>query len=74
MGLGIIISMLVIAAWAGWVAYQVSKAGGYPPYQDNTTKCNQDCRQGRNCDCYQLSCDMTAEEYAAQWPFPVNKP
>lgn len=66
--------IVVVAIWAVWVAYQINKAGGYPPYQDSTVKCNQNCNQGRDCDCYQRSCDMTVQEYDAQWPFPKDKP
>lgn len=29
----------------------------------SVSQCNQHCRQGRDCDCYQRSCDMAAEEY-----------
>lgn len=67
----VIIFATVIAVWAAWVAYEVSKAGGYPPYQDS---CNQNCKQGRECECYERSCNMTAEEYNAQWPFPKARP
>lgn len=64
---------IIVAIWALWVAWEVNKNGGYLPYKDSTTGCNQDCRQGRECDCYQRSCDMTVKEYDAQWPFPVEK-
>jgi hypothetical protein len=43
-----------------------------------TVKCNQDCNQGRDCDCFQRSCDLTVEEFDTQlnpkatWPFPVS--
>lgn len=26
----------IVTAVAAWVAYEVTKSGGYPPYQDNT--------------------------------------
>lgn len=71
----IVLFCIVIAVWAVWVAYTVTQAGGYPPYQDNMNKCNKDCNQGRNCDCYQRSCDMTVAEYDNKtWPFPKEKP
>lgn len=70
--MGIVIVIALVAAWAFWVAYEVNKAGGYPPYQDSV-QCNQNCNQGRDCDCYQRSCDMTVEEYK-NWPFPRSKP
>ena len=49
----------LVAVWAVWVAWEVNKAGGYPPYQDNTTKCNKTCDQDREYD---------------TWPFPRSKP
>lgn len=64
----------IVALWAAWTAYEVNKAGGYQPYKDNTSGCNQNCRQGRDCDCYERSCDMSVQEYDAQWPFPRSKP
>lgn len=76
MGIAVLFFMSIVAVWAAWTAYEVNKAGGYPPYQDNTMRCKQDCRQGRECDCYQRSCDMTVKEYkeaTAAWPFPVEK-
>lgn len=77
MGLIIFISTVaIIAIIAYLLAYFVSREGGYPPYQDSF-KCNHDCRQGRDCDCYQRSCDMSVQEYDklhAAWPFPHNKP
>lgn len=42
-----------------------------PPYP--VPRCNQNCRQGRDCDCYERSCDMTPEQYD-NWPFPRTKP
>lgn len=66
-----IILAAIVAVWAVWVAWEVNRAGGYPPYQDS---CTQDCCQGRNCDCYERSCDMAVSEYDANWPFPRSKP
>lgn len=31
---------IVVAIWAVWVAYVVTREGGYPPYQDNTQDLN----------------------------------
>lgn len=31
-----VILCAVVAVWAAWVAYVVSREGGYPPYQDTT--------------------------------------
>ena len=72
MGLAFILAVVVISLWAVWVAWEVSKAGGYPPYQDSA-RCSQVCDQGRNCDCFQRSCDMTVQEYD-NWPFPRGRP
>lgn len=32
--------VIVVAVFAVWTAYQINKAGGYPPYQDNTQDMN----------------------------------
>lgn len=32
--------VIAIAVVAVWTAYQINKAGGYPPYQDNTENMN----------------------------------
>jgi hypothetical protein len=76
MGLAFIIGIIVIASWAFWVAYVVNKEGGYPLSSNGeptvkTVRCNQNCNQGRDCDCFQRSCDMTVKEYYAHWPFPT---
>ena len=68
----VLILAILVAVWAIWVAREVTNAGGYPPYQDSA-RCTQDCNQGRDCDCYQRSCDMTVKEYD-NWPFPRSKP
>ena len=68
----ILVLAILVALWAIWVAYEVTKVGGYPPYQDSA-RCSQDCRQGRDCDCFKRSCDMTVTEYDS-WPFPRSKP
>lgn len=36
----LILILVAIAAIAVWVAYQVDKEGGYPPYQDNVNNMN----------------------------------
>ena len=38
MGLAFIIGGIVVGFWALWVAWKVTKAGGYPPYQDSMTR------------------------------------
>lgn len=76
MGLAFIICGIGVGFWALWVAWKVTKAGGVQPYQDSQLVqcgCNHDCRQGRDCDCYERSCNMTVQEYD-NWPFPKERP
>ena len=67
----ILVLGIIVAVWAFWVAYEVNKEGGYKMYKDTSVACNQNCNQGRDCDCFQRSCDMTVKEYDARWPFPT---
>lgn len=46
----IVAFIVLVALWAAWVAYA----------QNQSNDCNQDCDQGRNCDC------------DANWPFPTR--
>lgn len=74
-------TILIIVVAAGFCCYLVYRWQesavdmAVPPYQE-PVKCNQDCRQGRDCDCFQQSCDMSVEEFDsklnpnATWPFP----
>jgi hypothetical protein len=65
---------IVIGIWV----YATKVRLAIPPYQ--APVCTGDCAQGRNCTCFQQSCDMTVEEYdkrgkpIAAWPFPRNRP
>lgn len=69
-----IIAGVFVLIFAIYVAVAVNAAGGYPPYQDST-KCNQDCSQGRACTCIdQTKLRLDDEFNNANWPFPVNKP
>ena len=38
MGLAFIIVGILVGFWALWVAWETSKAGGVPPYQDSITR------------------------------------
>lgn len=72
----------LVALWAVWVAYEVTK-NGINPQQPEPLKlpevlvkngCNQKCEQGRDCVCFQQSCDMTTKDYDnSKWPFPTDK-
>ena len=56
--------LVVIAAIFIW-AWRVATY-----YTDNSpveSNCNQNCNQGRDCDCMKVSVDDT-------WPFPNSKP
>ena len=70
MGLAFMIGGIIVGFWALWVAWKVTKAGGVPPYQDNTTNYPPETAQER----FERSAEMTAQEYKAQWPFPGDKP
>lgn len=83
----VILATLVVF-WAVWVAYEVTKNGIEPqkpeplnvPEVLTSSACTQKCRQGRDCTCFQQSCDMTTKDYdnpnwpfPAPWPFPTDK-
>ena len=68
----IFILAIAIGIWAAWVSYEIAKDRGY--IDTGVVKCNQNCDQGRECDCYQRSCDMTVKEFDANWPFPKERP
>lgn len=53
------VAVCLILAWSV-ATYYTNNA----PIESN---CNQDCNQGRNCDC-----EQTVTQ--ASWPFPVDKP
>lgn len=72
--MAILTVMIIVAIWAVWVAYEVNKDKSYPLDTENkSAECNKDCRQGRDCDCFQRSCDLTVKEYDT-WPFPRKMP
>lgn len=79
MGLIIFVTSITIIAIIAYLLAYIFTVKSIPPYQE-PVKCNQDCRQGRDCDCFQRACGMTVEEYDKQgkttpsWPFPMNKP
>jgi hypothetical protein len=77
------LAIVVASAFCCYLVWQWQGAA-IPPYQAplKSVECNQDCRQGRDCDCFQRSCDMTVEEFdgkldtklnpQAAWPFPTG--
>lgn len=73
----------VAAGFAGYLVYRWQEATmADPPYQTpvKTSGCNGDCNQGRDCVCFQQSCDQSVQEFdsklnpKAAWPFPMEKP
>ena len=77
-----IITFVTIIAMIAVVAYllaYVIQARPLPPYQAPNV-CTQNCRQGRDCDCFKQSCELDVVEYdktgklIAAWPFPHNRP
>lgn len=75
-----IITFVTITAMIAVVAYllaYIMQARPIPPYQEQV-KCTQDCRQGRDCDCFKQSCELDVAEYdktgkpIAAWPFPTQ--
>ena len=78
MTLETVIAIIVGAGFACYLVYRWQESVvdmADPPYQP-PVKCNQDCNQGRDCDCFQQSCDMSVSEFDsklkpnATWPFP----
>jgi hypothetical protein len=76
--------LIVIAIFVLWYFFLFKKESlATPPYQNPVGGCNQDCNQGRDCVCFQESCDQTVAEYDknrekvlasnATWPFPNGK-
>lgn len=74
-----LILLVVFAAFCCYLVYRWQEAivdMADPPYQSPVGKCTQDCRQGRDCTCFQQSCDQTVQEFdsklnpKATWPFP----
>ena len=69
--------IFVLAAFACYLVWQWQQATPAPEPYPMPVTCNQDCRQGRDCDCFQRSCDMSVAEFdgtklnpKATWPFP----
>lgn len=80
MTLEVALAIVVAAGFCCYLVYRWQEAVvdmAVPPYQE-PVKCNQDCNQGRDCDCFQRSCDLTVEEFDTQlnpkatWPFPTS--
>lgn len=74
--------IIVTAIFCCYLVYRWQEAvvGSAPEPYPVPVKCNQDCRQGRDCDCFQRSCDMSVEEFdgtkmnpTAAWPFPTSR-
>lgn len=82
MTLEIAIAIFVTAAFCCYLVYRWQEAlvdSPAPPPYPPPVKCSGDCNQGRDCDCFQRSCDMTVEEFdatklnpQATWPFPTS--
>jgi hypothetical protein len=76
-----VLVILVGAAFACYLVFRWQEAAvdmAVPPYQPpvKSVGCNGDCNQGRDCVCFQQSCDMSVQEFdtklnpQATWPFP----
>lgn len=83
MNIETVLAIAVGAGFACYLVYRWQEAAvdmAVPPYQPpvKTVECNRDCRQGRDCDCFQRSCDLSVAEFKNQappnWPFPMEKP
>lgn len=81
MTLETVIVIAVAAAFACYLVYRWQEAvvdNAAPPPYPSPVECNRDCRQGRDCDCFQRSCDQSVEEFdttlnpKAAWPFPTS--
>lgn len=71
--------IIVLTAFACYLVFKWQAAAmAIPPYQApvKSVGCNGDCNQGRDCVCFQRSCDMSVQEFdtplnpKAAWPFP----
>lgn len=74
--IALVIFITIIAGLATLLTFAAKKHHVPEPYPA-PVRCNQNCRQGRDCDCFQRSCDMTVREYDLpneHWPFPHPKP
>lgn len=67
MGMAIICAVVIIALGAMWVSY-VSR--DIPPH----VVYKKDYSEHGVQEAYERSCNMTVQEYDAQWPFPRNPP
>jgi hypothetical protein len=52
------IAIVVLAAWAAWVAYEINSPSG----------CSGDCYQGRQA----CNCEQTTPDTNPNWPFPTQ--
>lgn len=84
MTIEIALAIFVVAAYACFLVYNWQEKLEAPPPYATPGKCTQNCNQGRDCTCFQQSCDQTVEEFSrpkpamitpnAAWPFPTSKP